>query len=179
MCWFAAKTKQRGEFKALNFFISMGINSYVPSYTTKRVWSDRIKKITVPAITGYVFFELNKIDFSLINLNPFTKNIVRDIGGKPAIIKNEEIITLKDYFNGKLITCDVNLVRGQRVKIITGPFISKKGTVTKISCNKVVIDIDSINIHLILSKSSVVAENKLVVQNQMNKKNRIVEGVVI
>ena len=133
----------------------------------------------MPAITGYVFFELNKIDFSLINLNPFTKNIVRDIGGKPAIIKNEEIITLKDYFNGKLITCDVNLVRGQRVKINTGPFISKKGTVTKISCNKVVINIDSINIHLILSKSSVVAENKLVVENQMNKKNRIVEGVVI
>ena len=179
MCWFAAKTKQKGEFKALNFFISMGINSYVPSYTTKRVWSDRIKKVVVPAISGYVFFELDKIDFNLINLNPFTKNIVRDIGGKPAIIKNEEIITLKDYFNGKLITCDVNLVRGQRVKINTGPFISKKGTVTKISCNKVVINIDSINIHLILSKSSVVAENKLVVQNQMNKKNRIVEGVVI
>ena len=179
MSWFAAKTKQKGEFKALNFFISMGVNSYVPSYITKRVWSDRIKKVTVPAITGYVFFELNRIDFNLINLNPFTKNIVRDIGGKPAIIKDEEIITLKDYFNGKLITCDVNLVRGQRVKINTGPFISKKGTVTKISCNKVVINIDSINIHLIVSKSSVVAENKLVVQNQMNKKNRIVEGVVI
>ena len=157
MCWFAAKTKQKGEFKALSFFISMGINSYVPSYVTKRVWSDRIKKVTVPAITGYVFFELNKIDFSLINLNPFTKNIVRDIGGKPAIIKNEEIITLKDYFNGKLITSNVNLVKGQRVKINTGPFIFKKGTVNKMSCNKVIISIESININLVLNKSSVVA----------------------
>ena len=157
MCWFAAKTKQKGEFKALNFFISMGINSYVPSYVTKRVWSDRIKKVTVPAITGYVFFELNKIDFSLINLNPFTKNIVRDIGGKPAIIKKEEITSLRDYFDEKLIMCDVNLVKGQRVKINKGPFIFKKGTVNKMSCNKVVINIDSININLILKKSSVVA----------------------
>ena len=157
MCWFAAKTKQRGEFKALNFFISMGINSYVPSYVTKRVWSDRIKKVTVPAISGYVFFELNKIDFNLINLNPFTKNIVRSINGMPAVIKNEEIKTLKDYFDGKLMPCDVNLVNGQRVKINKGPFMFNKGTINKISCNKVVINIDSININLILSKSSVVA----------------------
>ena len=157
MSWFAAKTKQKGEFKALKVFISMGVNSYVPSYVTKRVWSDRIKKVTVPAITGYVFFELNKIDFNLINLNPFTKDVVRSVDGLPAIIKNEEIITLKDYFDGKLITCDVNLVKGQRVKISEGPFIFKKGVVTKMSCNKVVINIDSININLILSKSSVVA----------------------
>jgi len=157
MSWFAAKTKNKGEFKALNFFISMGINSYVPSYVTKRAWSDRIKKVTVPAITGYVFFEMNKINYNLVNLNPFTKNIVRDIGGRPAIIKNKEIITLKDYFDGKLTTFDVNLAKGQRVKISTGPFIFKKGTLTKMSCNKVVINIDSINVSLILSKSSVVA----------------------
>ncbi len=157
MSWFAAKTKQKGEFKALNFFNSMGINCYVPSYVSKRVWSDRIKKITVPAINGYIFFELNKIDYNLINLNPFTKNIVRDIGGKPAIIKNEEITSLKDYFDGKLMRSDVNLVKGQRVKINKGPFIFKKGTVNKMSYNKVIISIESININLVLNKSSVVA----------------------
>jgi len=157
MCWFAAKTKQKAEFKALNFFISMGVNSYVPSYVTKRVWSDRVKKVTVPAISGYIFFELSKIDFNLINLNPFTKNIVRDISGMPAIIKNEEITTLKDYFDGNLIVSDINLIQGQRVKINSGPFIFKKGTVNKISCNKVIINIDSININLVLNKSSVVA----------------------
>ena len=157
MSWFAAKTKYKGEFKALDFFSSIGVNSYVPSYTTKRIWTDRIKKIRVPAITGYVFFELTRVDFNLINLNPFTKNIVRDIDGIPAVIKNEEITTLKDYFSGKLIACNVNLVQGQRVKINRGPFIFKKGTVNKIGCNKVIINIESININLILSKSSVVA----------------------
>ena len=157
MSWFAAKTKQKGEFKALDFFNSIGINSYVPSYITKRVWSDRIKKVTMPAITGYVFFELNKIDYGLINLNPFTKNIVRDIDGRPAIIKKNEITALKDYFDGKLIPCEINLVKGQQVKINKGPFMFKKGTVNKMSSNKVVINIDSININLILSKSSVVA----------------------
>ena len=157
MNWFAAKTKQKGEFKALNFFNSIGINCYVPSYGTKRVWSDRIKKVTVPAISGYVFFELPKIDFGLINLNPFTKNIVRDIEGKPAIIKNEEITSLRDYFDGKLIASHVNLVKGQRVKINKGPFIFKRGTINKMSYNKVIISIESMNINLVLNKSSVVA----------------------
>ena len=157
MNWFAAKTKQKGEFKALNFFNSIGINCYVPSYVTKRVWSDRIKKVTVPAISGYVFFELPKIDFGLINLNPFTKNVVRDIEGKPAIIKNEEITSLSDYFDGKLIASDVNLVKGQRVKINKGPFIFKRGTINKMSYNKVIISIESMNINLVLNKSSVVA----------------------
>ena len=157
MGWFAAKTKQKGEFKALNFFISMGINSYVPSYATKRVWSDRIKKVEVPAISGYVFFELAKLDFNLININPFTKNIVKDIGGAPAVIKNEEITTLKNYFSGKFSETNDSLFQGQRIKVSSGPFMYKKGTIDKLSCSKVIISIDSININLILSKSSVVA----------------------
>ena len=157
MSWFAAKTKQKGEFKALDFFVSIGVNSYVPSYATKRVWSDRIKKVTVPAISGYVFFELNKIDFSLINLNPFTKNVVRGIDGLPAKIKDEEIAILKKHLNGEAISNVVDLQEGQKIKVNSGPFIFKKGTINKISCNKVIISIESININLVLNKSSVVA----------------------
>ena len=157
MSWFAAKTKQKGEFKALDFFVSIGVNSYVPSYATKRVWSDRIKKVTVPAISGYIFFELNKIDFSLINLNPFTKNVVRGIDGLPAKIKDEEIAILKKHLNGETISNVVDLQEGQKIKVNSGPFIFKKGTINKISCNKVIISIESININLVLNKSSVVA----------------------
>ena len=157
MCWFAAKTKTKAEFKAKDFFNSIGINSYVPSYATRKVWSDRIKKVTVPAITGYVFFELPKIDFNLVNINPFTKNVVRGINGLPAIIKDQEIVILKKHLNGEAISNDVDLYEGQKIKVNSGPFVFKKGTINKISCNKVIISIESININLVLNKSSVVA----------------------
>ena len=157
MSWFAAKTKHKGEFKADDFFKTMGINSYVPSYKTKKIWSDRVKKVTVPAITGYIFFELSKINYSLINVNPFTRNIVRGIDGLPAIINEKEIKTLKEYLNGKSLMCSPSLYEGQKVKINSGPFIYKKGTVNKISCTKVVILIEAINISLVLNKSSVIA----------------------
>ena len=157
MCWFAAKTKNRAEFKASEFFNSIGINSYVPSYKTKRIWSDRIKNVIVPAITGYVFFELNKLDYSTLNTNPFTKNIVRNISGQPAVIKDSEIKTLKDQLSGVNIKSVNKFESGQQIKIQSGPFIFKEGVINKISYNKVMISLDSININLVLNKSSIVA----------------------
>jgi len=157
MSWFAAKTTRRGEFRALSFFNSIGVNAYVPSYQTKRYWSDRIKKVTVPAMTGYVFFELSKINFELVNMNPFTKNIIRDIDGQPAIIKEKEIATLKRYVNGDSIKTQVDFYQGQKIKVNSGPFIYKKGVINKINCSKMIINIESINMSLVLDKSSVVA----------------------
>ena len=157
MSWFAAKTKNKGEFKALNFFKSIGVNSYVPSYQIKKVWSDRLKKVRVPAISGYVFFELPKLNYDLININPFTKCIVRGLNGLPAIIKDKEIITLKKHLNGEELGSQASFFEGQEIKISSGPFIYKKGVINKVNYNKVVINIESININLILNKSSVIA----------------------
>ena len=157
MCWFAAKTKPKGEFKAMNFFNSIGIDSYVPSYRTKKIWSDRVKKVTVPAISGYVFFELTKINFELINLNPYTKCVVRGIDGAPAVIRENEIATLKKHLNGESTNTEINFYEGQNIKVCSGPFMLKKGIVNKVNDSKVIINIESININLILNKSSVAA----------------------
>ncbi len=157
MCWFAAKTKSRAEFKAFEFFNSIGVNSYVPSFKTKRIWSDRVKNVVVPAISGYVFFELNKLNYDILNNNPFTKNIVRDISGQPAIIKDSEIQILKNQLNGSNINSAYNYKTGQKIKIQSGPFLFKKGIINKISYNKITITLESINLNLVLNKSSVVA----------------------
>tara|TARA_B100001250_G_C19611158_1_gene705025 strand:- start:304 stop:780 length:477 start_codon:yes stop_codon:yes gene_type:complete len=157
MCWFAAKTKRKAEFKASDFFNLIGVNSYVPSYQTKRVWSDRIKKVTVPAITGYVFFELEKINFELLNTNPFTRNIVRTIDGSPAIIKESEIAFLKKHLSGESTGNEAEFYKGQNIKVSSGPFVFKKGVINKVCDNKIIINIESINVSLILNKSSVVA----------------------
>ena len=158
MCWFAAKTKKRAEFKALEFFNSIGVNSYVPSYKTKRVWSDRIKKIKYPAMPGYAFFKLKKIDYSLINLNPYTKNIVRNTAGLPALITEEEICVLKNYLNGartndRFFNYDI----GEKVKIISGPMIYKSGVVEQTNNKTATITLKSLNIKLVINKGDLVA----------------------
>ena len=157
MGWFVAKTKNKGEFKAMSFFNSIGINSYVPSYQTKRVWSDRIKKVTVPAISGYIFFEIPKMNYDLINLNPYTRSVVKNICGAPAIITEFEIATLKEHLSGGASNNKSIFYEGQDVKVCSGPFIFKEGVVNKVGDNKIIIEIGSININLIVNKSSIVA----------------------
>ena len=46
---------------------------------------------------------------------------------------------------------------GQKILIQSGPFVSKKGIINKISYSKVIITLESINLNLVLKKSSVVA----------------------
>ena len=116
-----------------------------------------MKKVTVPAINGYIFFELPKLDFTLININPFTKNVVKKANGSPAIIKENEIATMKRHLSGESLKSKKSLFDGQNIKICSGPFVFKKGTVNKVGDNKVIVNLESLNISLILNKTSVVA----------------------
>ena len=68
-----------------------------------------------------------------------------------------EIKTLKDHLSGTNIKSVDKFESGQQIKIQSGPFIFKKGIINKISYNKVMISLDSININLVLNKSSIVA----------------------
>ena len=158
MKWFAIKTKAKNEFKARDFFSSFDIESYVPFFKTKRVWSDRIKKINSPAMPGYAFFKLNKLDYNLINLNPYTKSVVKDTNGMPAVITENEISVLKNYLNGvrsndKFFNYDV----GEKVKIISGPMIYKNGVVEKINNKTVTITLKSLNIKVVINKGDLIA----------------------
>ena len=158
MKWFAIKTKAKNEFKARDFFSSFDVESYVPFFKTKRVWSDRIKKINSPAMPGYAFFKLNKLDYNLINLNPYTKSVVKDTNGMPAVITENEISVLKNYLNGvrsndKFFNYDV----GEKVKIISGPMIYKNGVVEKINNKTVTITLKSLNIKVVINKGDLIA----------------------
>ena len=152
MCWFAAYTKSRSEFKALDHFAKCGVNAYVPEYTEMRQWSDRIKKARTPAISRYVFFELPKINYDLINLNPFTKNVVKAFGS-PIKIKDKEILLLKEAL--KNYTVDNCFKFGDSVKIENGPFKNKTGKVERVYENQIILLLNTIKIKLSLSSSKV------------------------
>ena len=152
MCWFAAYTKSRSEFKALDHFTKCGVNAYVPEYTEARQWSDRIKKARTPAISRYVFFELPQINYDLINLNPFTRSVVKAVGS-PIKIKDQEILSLKEAL--KNYTVDNCFQFGDSVKIEFGPFKNKIGKVDGVSENHIFLLINTIKVRLSLSSSKV------------------------
>ena len=148
MNWFVAYSKTRNEFKALDFFKKLGVNAYVPSFIEKREWSDRVKKILVPAISGYVFFETNKLDYSLVNSNPFLKTVLRR-HGKAISICSKEIETLKEALNSYSVSKEIQT--GDSVKILSGAFKNRMGLVDYIDNNNLSVLINSIKITLSLA----------------------------
>ena len=153
MNWYAVKTKTKKEILAKDYYSAIGIEAYAPTYTTKRVWSDRIKKTKASAIPGYLFFKLKKIDFDLVNLNPYTTNVVRTSSGKPAVIPHNEIDCLKKYLSGSEETNESFLTVDDIVSIGSGPFCSKRGVIEKFIQNKALVLLKSLNIKLIISTS--------------------------
>ena len=154
MCWFVAYSKSRNEFKAADYFHKCGINSYVPTYEEKREWSDRTKKVKVPAISGYVFFELEKLDYSTVNSNPFLRNVLKRYG-KAITISAEEIKTLKNALNG--FSDSKKLRSGDNVKILSGVFKNKTGLIDCIDNQSLTMLINSIKIKLSLADTRLTA----------------------
>ena len=154
MKWFVAHTKSRCELKASDFFKKNGVESYVPVFEEKRQWSDRTKKIITPAISCYVFFRLEKVDYPFLNLNPFLKNVVRRFG-QAVEINGSEIQTMQDCL--KHYTEDLSFGTGDTVKVLSGVLKNKKGLVDGVENDFLIVLINSIRVKLSLNTNKVVA----------------------
>ena len=154
MKWFVAHTKFRGEIKARESFKKLGVNSYVPVYEEKRRWSDRVKKITSPAISGYVFFQVEKINYSLVNLNPYLKNVLRRFG-KEVEVKSSEIEAMKTCL--KNYTKETLFYPGDSVKITSGCLKNKEGIIEAIEGSFLTLLINSIRVKISLNHNQLKA----------------------
>ena len=154
MKWFVAHTKFRGELKAQESFNALGVNSYVPVYEEKREWSDRIKKITTPAISGYIFFQTEKVNYALVNLNPYLKNVLRRFG-KAVEIKSSEIDAMKNCL--KNYTDSISFNAGDSVKIMSGCLKNKEGIIEAIEGSFLTLLISSIKVKLSLEHNQLKA----------------------
>ena len=151
MGWFVAYTKPRAEFKAQDFYSKTGIVSYVPAFSEERQWSDRLKKVKRPAISGYVFIKLDKLTYNLINSNPFTRNIVKS-AGVAVEIEDKEIDVLKNALEKGLVK-KTDFSCGDMVDIQSGPFKNNKGVVELIENNAIVLLLNKVKVKLSLAKS--------------------------
>ena len=154
MKWFVAHTKFRGELRAQESFNTLGVNSYVPVYEEKREWSDRIKKITTPAISGYLFFQTEKINYDLVNLNPYLKSVLRRFG-KAVEVKGSEIDAMKNCL--KNYTEAVSFNTGDSVKILSGCLKNKEGIIETIEGSFLTLLINSIKVKLSLNHNQLKA----------------------
>jgi transcription antitermination factor NusG len=131
--WFAINTRVRYEEFAAKQIEGRGYEVFLPTYKSRRRWSDRIKELTLPLFPGYLFcrFEVAK-RFPVLTA-PGVLQIV-GIGKIPTPVDEAEIGAIQ-------VAAEQHLVRepwpyaariGQRVRVEAGPLRGVEGIVQNI-----------------------------------------------
>lgn len=105
----------------------------MPTYFDKRQWKDRKKKVEAPLFNGYIFIYATEKE-RILSLK--CKSIIKTIcfQGKPSIIPDSEIENIKLMLSNQpeLFITDY-IEKGNKVKIVSGPFEGVYGTVKNIN----------------------------------------------
>lgn len=148
--WYAIYTKPRWEKKVARLLSEKGIEYYCPLSKTVRQWSDRKKVILEPVFKSYVFvrveeehkWELRKIDGIL--------NFVFWLG-KPAVIRDEEIITIQKFlneFSDVEVSHRDSLSVNSPVIVKTGVMMNFRGMIVEVIGNRARVKLNSLGIEL-------------------------------
>ena len=136
------------------------IESYCPLNKVRRKWSDRIKIIEEPLFKSYVFVKIAEEDRSKVRMTHGVVNFVY-WNGKPAIIKEKEIQTIKrfldEYENVEVVKMDFE--PEDRVRVISGPMMDQEGKIIEVKNKTVKLCIDSLGYMLIayIDKSKLIS----------------------
>src|SRR5690348_34329 len=132
--WYAVYTKPRCEKKVSHLLAKKNIENYCPLNKVRRQWSDRKKIIEVPLFTSYVFVRVLLHEQKTVLETDNIFNFVYWLR-KPAIIRDEEIMTIKKYLweheNVELERIAVNV--NDTIRIKEGPLVSMEGKVTDVT----------------------------------------------
>jgi transcription antitermination factor NusG len=161
--WFAIYTRPRWEKKVNQLLLQKGIEVYCPLNKVRRKWSDRIKMVEEPLFKSYVFVKVADEERTKVRMTDGVVNFVY-WDGRPAIIKEKEIQTIKrfldEYENVEVVKMELN--EGDRVQVIAGPMMDQEGKVIEVKNKVAKVCIDSLGYMLIayIDKSKLITVQK-------------------
>lgn len=123
--WYIVYTFPNLEKKIYNELTKKKIKAYLPLQNVIRQWSDRKKEIKVPMFPNYVFINSTERErFRLLKIGGVLKFITFE--GKPAMVSEDEISNIMK-FETMVFEIESNLVSGDEVMIVDGPFTGLQG----------------------------------------------------
>jgi transcription antitermination factor NusG len=163
--WYAIYTRPRWEKKVNSLLLQKNIESYCPLNKVRRKWSDRIKTIEEPLFKSYVFVKIADEDRTRVRMTNGVVNFVY-WNGKPALIKEKEIQTIKrfldEYENVEVVK--IEFEPDDRVRVIAGPMMDQEGKILEVKNKTVKLCIDSLGYMLI----AYIDKSKLISVQQTN-----------
>lgn len=152
--WFVIYVRPRNEKRVSLQLEKLGIEVYCPLVTEIRQWSDRKKKVELPLFNSYVFVKVYEKERDIVFQVP---GVIRYIFwlGKPAIVREEEILVLKKWLSGELLETRIEGIEvGELVEIKAGPFKGSKGFVKEINKNRIQLMLLDLGIKVTITKTN-------------------------
>ena len=126
--WFVVTVKPQHELSAAAALESKGIEKLAPTYVTRRRWTDRVKKLTLPLFPGYVFCRGPVQARGSILCTPGVRGFVSFGRGPEPVPQNEISAILRLASSGQPLEPQAYLRTGERVRVVDGPLRGLQGT---------------------------------------------------
>ena len=129
--WLAVKVRPNFEKTVSAQFKARGIQDFLPLYSSRRQWKDRVKTLEMPLFPGYVFCRIDPRHRVPVLQVPGVTGFIA-FGKELAPIPDEEIDAVKKIIESKLQASPCPFLRiGQAVLINKGPLAGIEGILTE------------------------------------------------
>lgn len=129
--WLVFYTKSRHEIKVAGYLEGKGYDVFLPVQKVLRQWSDRKKRVITPLFRSYIFVHDSEARIQDILQVPGIAWSVRH-NGKPAVVREEEIQTIKRFLaTGLLIETSIDPLFqvGEEAEVVDGPLKGVRGKI--------------------------------------------------
>ncbi len=153
--WFAIRVTYSREIKFKKYLDELGVENFIPMVLVEKESKGRIQKELAPAIHNLVFVHVTRGRLEEIRQDPnliVPIRYIRDYATKSPVVVPEnqmrhfmQVANQHDPDNLFLSAEDVALRKGDKVRVLSGPFKGVVGTFVRIKRNRrVVVDIPGV-----------------------------------
>src|ERR1700722_17178148 len=130
--WFALQVRSQREGQVAEHLSAKGYELFLPLYTCRKRWSDRVKKVEMPLFPGYLFCRFDFYDPLPILKTPWMMQIV-GFNQVPSPVDEEEISAVRTLVaTGAHAQPWPFIGLGDRVRIESGPLRGIVGVLTQV-----------------------------------------------
>ena len=132
LAWYAVRVRSNFEQQVSSIFEYKGVEQFVPTYRSRRVWADRVKTLDLPLFPGYVFC---RIPLHKRNVVLTTEGVVSLVGfgRQPVAVSDTEIEAIRTVVQSDAQAKPWPYLRiGQTVRINRGSLTGLEGILIKV-----------------------------------------------
>lgn len=141
--WLVVWTEARAEKKVAERFGAAGHDVWLPTYTSRRRWSDRWKEVVLPLFSGYCFTRPTGDDWRALLRTPGVLTLVKE-GGVPARLDDGYVTSLRQMIEAPHLEPEPvlemePLTVGDEVIVQEGPLEGFRGVIREIRSGRKLI----------------------------------------